>query len=99
VASLADLARKGAIRPLVALARENAPVTASDFAAASGLLHESAKRLRQELASAGLVEVRMLRRQGPIEVLEVELTPGGKEVAHLLLKAEEALQRAQRTGA
>jgi hypothetical protein len=95
VASLADLGRKGAIRPLVALARETGPVTATEFAAASGLLHEAAKRLRQELAAAGLVEVRVLRRQGLIEVLEVELTPTGKEVACLLLKAEEALQRAR----
>lgn len=98
MASLADLARKGAIRPLVALARENAPVTASEFAAASGLLHEAAKRLRQELAAAGLVEVRVLRRQGLIEVLEVELTPVGKEVSRLLLKADETLQRGRPAG-
>lgn len=96
VVSLAELSRKGAIRPLLALARETGPITASQFAAASGLLHEAAKRLREELVAAGLVEVRVLRRQGVIEVLEVELTPAGRQVADLLLKAEETMRRGDR---
>lgn len=94
MASFAELSRKGAIRPLLALAREDGPITATQFAMASGLLHEAAKRLREELVAAGLVEVRVLRRQGVIEVLEVALTPVGRDVARLLLKADETLRRA-----
>lgn len=98
MAPLAELAKKGAIRPLLALARRKDPVSASEFAAASRLLHESAKRLREELVAAGLVEVRVMRHQGPIELLEIGLTPAGREVARLLLEADAAIRRAGDAG-
>lgn len=94
VASLDELARKGrSFSVLCALGRHE-PVNMSQFTKASHLVPDRAKVLRQELAGYGLIDVTVIRVQGPAEILEIRLTPLGREVARRLVEVDNILQGA-----
>lgn len=95
VASLDDLARKGrSFSVLCALGRYPSPVNMSQFTKASQLVPDRAKVLREELLSYGLIDVRVVRVQGPAEILDIRLTPLGQQVAARLVEIDEILQKA-----
>lgn len=92
VASVDELARKGrSFSVLCALGRAD-PVNMSQFTKASHLVPDRAKVLREELEEHGLIEVRVVRVQGPAEILEIRLTPTGREVAKRLVEVDDILR-------
>lgn len=92
VASLDELARKGrSFSVLCALGREE-PVNMSQFTKASHLVPDRAKVLREELKAHGLIDVSVVRVQGPAEILEIRLTALGREVAKRLVEVDDILK-------
>ena len=94
VASLDELARKGrSFSVLCALGRAD-PVNMSQFTKASHLVPDRAKVLREELKAHGLIDVTVVRVQGPAEILEIRLTSLGREVARRLVEIDDVLKAA-----
>lgn len=92
MASLDELARKGrSFSVLCALGRAE-PVNMSQFTKSSHLVPDRAKVLREELKAAGLIDVTVVRVQGPAEILEIRLTPLGREVARRLVEVDDILK-------
>ena len=92
VASLDELARKGrSFSVLCALGRAE-PVNMSQFTKSSHLVPDRAKVLREELKAHGLIDVTVVRVQGPAEILEIRLTPLGREVARRLVEVDDLLK-------
>ena len=92
VASLDELARKGrAFSVLCALGRSE-PVNMSQFTKASHLVPDRAKVLREELKAKGLIDVSVVRVQGPAEILEIRLTALGRDVAKHLVAVDDLLK-------
>lgn len=92
VASLDELARKGrSFSVLCALGRTD-PVNMSQFTKASHLVPDRAKVLREELKAHGLIDVTVVRVQGPAEILDIRLTPLGREVAKRLVEVDDLLK-------
>lgn len=95
VASLDELARKGrSFSVICAMGRYGFPVNMSHFTKASQLVPDRAKVLREELLAHGLIDVRVVRVQGPAEILEIRLTPLGQQVAARLVEIDDLLQKA-----
>lgn len=95
VASIRDLGNtRRAVNVLYHLCLRE-PVNMTEFTDASELFPNYAKRLREELETMGLIDVTVVRRQGPAEILEIRLTPVGREVAKRLVEIEELLQDAR----
>jgi DNA-binding HxlR family transcriptional regulator len=92
VASLDELARKGrSFSVLCALGRAD-PVNMSQFTKASHLVPDRAKVLREDLKAHGLIDVSVVRVQGPAEILDIRLTPLGREVAKRLVEVDDLLK-------
>lgn len=92
--TLADLAPRGRLfRALLTLHRRG-PLTATEFQAACDVTSATARELRDLGVESGLLAVRTLFTRGPVDVLEVTLTPLGREVAGHLVAADDAMRRA-----
>lgn len=92
VASIDELARKGrTFSVLCALGRAE-PMNMSQFTKASHLVPDRAKILREDLVAHGLISSRVIRVQGPAEILEIRLTPIGRKVAERLVEIDEILK-------
>lgn len=75
---LRDVSRKGALPALAALYRQHPKAMgAMDFVRASGVDAGTAARARDELAAAGVVDVRLVREVGAVKEFEIRLTPLG----------------------
>lgn len=90
------LERRGALRAIAALARSEAPLTAMEFVAASGLTNKAAQKLRDALHEAGVIDARVVREQGAIQEFEIRLTPMGHDVGKGIVDVEARLSGASR---
>lgn len=71
---------RGMCLVLWALAREE-PLNMSGLKRETGLAQDVAKEIRDQLAERGLLEICAVTPRGPVEVLEIRLTPLGREAA------------------
>lgn len=92
------LAKKGRFFSVLLHLARNEPINMSQFTRASHLVPDRAKVLRQELESYGLIDVKVVRVQGPAEILEIQLTPLGREVASHLIAIDDVLARPDERG-
>lgn len=88
-----DLARRGAISVLAELGRKET-LTMREFTASSSLVADRAKILREELRELGLIDVRIVYKQGALELYEISLTTLGKAVAKHLVAVADVLEGA-----
>ncbi|HEX2022539.1 MAG TPA: hypothetical protein VHH36_07485 [Candidatus Thermoplasmatota archaeon] len=88
-----DLARRGAISVLAELGRKE-KLTMRDFTTSSSLVADRAKILREELRELGLIDVRIVYKQGALELYEISLTPLGRAVAKHLVAVADVLEGA-----
>lgn len=96
VVSLDQLARKGRSFSVLCALGRGEPFNMSQFTKACHLVPDRAKVLRKELVSHGLIVANVVRVQGPAEILEIRLTPVGREVAKHLIAVDEVLKAAEK---
>lgn len=92
VASLDELARKGRTFSVLCALGRTEPMNMSQFTKASHLVPDRAKILREDLVAHGLISSRVVRVQGPAEILEIRLTPVGRKVAERLVQIDDILK-------
>lgn len=91
MAELADLARRGGLLVLAALA-ESDYLTMAQVQQVSGLTQQPARDLRLVLLGIGLVDVEEIPVRGATE-LRLRLTPHGREVAKHVVAIRDILER------
>ncbi|HEX2021570.1 MAG TPA: hypothetical protein VHH36_02595 [Candidatus Thermoplasmatota archaeon] len=87
-------AHRRALSVLAALGREE-PINMARFTRASLLVPERAKALREALEGLGLLDVQVARTQGTAEILEIRLTPLGRQVAQRAVEMDDVLRAAK----
>lgn len=98
VASIDELARKGRNFSVLCALGRSEPMNMSQFTKASHLVPDRAKVLREELEEHGLIAVKVVRSQGPADILEIKLTPMGRDVARLIVAADDVLRAGDGAG-
>lgn len=94
VVTLDQLARKGRSFSVLCALGRGEPFNMSQFTKASQLVPDRAKILREELKGHGLIAVTVVRVQGPAEILDIRLTPLGRDVARRLVEIDDTLKAA-----
>lgn len=70
---------------------------AMEFARATGVDAGTASRVRKELHELGVIEEKLVRKQGAVKEYEIRLTPLGREIApHLLAIAQVSESKLER---
>lgn len=90
-----DKLESPALSALVRMAQRGEPVNFRQFAVATQVSPRSAMKTRDLLKEAGLIEIEVVRKQGPTEVLAIRLTPLGERVAAFFLAGNDEMERAE----
>ncbi len=92
MATIRDLARRGAILVLARLGRGE-PISMAEFTHASGLVPDRSKVLREALEAVGLIGSLVAATRGAQSRYEIRLTPLGRAAAEHIIAIEDLFAR------
>lgn len=91
---LEELTRRGrALLVLARLGRADEAFNMGEFTRACQLTHERARELREDMEAWGLLRSRVVSSRGIVDILAIQLTPLGRDIARHVNAIQDILER------